>query len=440
MRILHYSLGLPPYRSGGLTKYCTDLIKEEKREGNDVSLLWPGRFLWHKGIKISRKHITDGIQNYEIFNPLPVPLDEGIVDIDSFVQACNIERCKEFLGNVKPSIFHIHTLMGLHYEWVLAAKQLGIKVIFTTHDYFGICPVVTLFRNGSLCKRTDFVNCPGCNENALSIRKITFLQSKFYRDFKESLIIKTIRNFHRRHYFSRKSENHLLDSSSQGAYKQLFSFYSSFFSKMDFVHFNSTQTQRIFLSYFPIQKSGVISISHGDIHDNKKIRNYHHSCFTISYLGPIKEFKGYFLIVSALRHLWANGQRNFRLQIFGDSSDKDFFIIHNKKYSYSELPLIFDHTDFLVVPSLWPETFGFTTLEALSYGVPVMVSENVGAKDLVKQDYGIIFPATIKGCLNGLNQMLNDVTLQKMNESIVQEFHVPTIEDNYHSLLKELKI
>lgn len=33
--------------------------------------------------------------------------------------------------------------MGLHCEFVDAAKELGIKTIFTSHDYFGLCPKVT---------------------------------------------------------------------------------------------------------------------------------------------------------------------------------------------------------------------------------------------------------------------------------------------------------
>ena len=41
--------------------------------------------------------------------------------------------------------------------------------------------------------------------------------------------------------------------------------------------------------------------------------------------------------------------------------------------------------DIMVVPSLWHETFSLVTLEALSYGVPVLVSDTVGAKDIVKQ-------------------------------------------------------
>ena len=48
--------------------------------------------------------------------------------------------------------------------------------------------------------------------------------------------------------------------------------------------------------------------------------------------------------------------------------------------------------DLLVAPSIWYETFGFTVLEALSYGVPVIVSDHVGAKDIVGQN-GIIVKA-----------------------------------------------
>ena len=40
MKILHYSLGLPPFRSGGLTKYSMDLINQQAKLGADISLLY----------------------------------------------------------------------------------------------------------------------------------------------------------------------------------------------------------------------------------------------------------------------------------------------------------------------------------------------------------------------------------------------------------------
>ena len=42
MRILHYALGFPPYRSGGLTKWCVDLMIQQAKEGHcvDDALAW----------------------------------------------------------------------------------------------------------------------------------------------------------------------------------------------------------------------------------------------------------------------------------------------------------------------------------------------------------------------------------------------------------------
>ena len=43
MRILHYGLGFPPYRTGGMTKFCMDIMAEQRNIGHDVALLWPGQ-------------------------------------------------------------------------------------------------------------------------------------------------------------------------------------------------------------------------------------------------------------------------------------------------------------------------------------------------------------------------------------------------------------
>jgi len=40
MKILHYSLGLFPYRTGGLTKYATDLMLEQSKDKHEVHLLY----------------------------------------------------------------------------------------------------------------------------------------------------------------------------------------------------------------------------------------------------------------------------------------------------------------------------------------------------------------------------------------------------------------
>ena len=67
-------------------------------------------------------------------------------------------------------------------------------------------------------------------------------------------------------------------------------------------------------------------------------------------------------------------------------------------FTQSDLPGIMSNTDVLIAPSVGYDTFGFTVLEALSYGIPVIVSDHVGAKDIVGKS-GVVVKA---GSLNEL--------------------------------------
>lgn len=105
------------------------------------------------------------------------------------------------------------------------------------------------------------------------------------------------------------------------------------------------------------------------------------------------------------------------------------YIKVHDRYSYPELEKIFDETDVLVAPSIWYETFGFTVLEALSYGVPVIISGNVGAKDILVQRGGVVIENID---VQRLFNALQDITLDKlkaMNKTIVEKQVIMQIED-----------
>ena len=75
-------------------------------------------------------------------------------------------------------------------------------MIFTSHDFFGICPKVTLYKNGEVCiEDHQCRDCVECNRTALSLKKIKIMQSIFYRSLKESFLVKKIRKKHREEFF-----------------------------------------------------------------------------------------------------------------------------------------------------------------------------------------------------------------------------------------------
>lgn len=108
-------------------------------------------------------------------------------------------------------------------------------------------------------------------------------------------------------------------------------------------------------------------------------------------MAPAKPFKGWNVLKDACDRLWSDGKRNIELNIYGYvSQPSQYMIVHENGYKYSELPKMMRDADIVVTPSICYETFGFTAVEALSYGVPVVVSSHVGAKDVVGEA-GVIF-------------------------------------------------
>ena len=154
MRILHYLHGLPPVRGGGLVKYALDLA-EMQSKSDDVALLLPGPISYAKKRRKCVSIKADGewkdIPKYRINNPLPVPMGNGILDIKMYTVPCDVAVYMRFLEGYKPDVIHVHTFMGLHKEFLEAVKKLAVPVVYTTHDYFGICPIANLLHNNCIC-------------------------------------------------------------------------------------------------------------------------------------------------------------------------------------------------------------------------------------------------------------------------------------------------
>lgn len=446
MKILHYGLGFPPYRTGGLTKYCIDLILTQKEMGHDVAMMWPGKFTFSGHfVRIKKNVSSNGIMGFQVINPLPVPLDEGIKDIEAYMRKCpNPQVYTEFLKEYAPDVIHIHTLMGLHRELLEEAKKIGVRIVFTTHDYFGICPKVTLFRNGQVCEG-DCEYCTSCNESALSLKKIRILQSGLYRTLKDTKIVKKMRASHRQEFFEQGSmeeqlsEENVDDRTDGGEYEKLRNFYMSFFELIDRVHFNSSVTESVYKKYLPENSQGkVINITHREISDHRKIKKFDSEILRITYLAPAKPFKGYGILRDALDELWNEGEHRFRLTMYNESGDSREYMEIHEAFHYSEMAEMFEKTDVLIAPSVWYETYGFTVLEAISYGVPVIVSENVGAKDLVEnEEYGMIIEPTKQAIKQAVERVIQDRSwLEKCNWNIVQEMKLDKIIDSFLEIQK----
>lgn len=442
MRILHYALGFSPYRSGGMTKYCEDLMYDQRKSGHEVSMLWPGRMgIKRKPPKFREQKRKDGIMSYELLHPLPVALDEGINNIRAYMESVDIGIYCEFLKKVKPDVIHFHTFMGIHREFLDAAESLGILKVYTTHDYYGLCFKVNFFRNSDICEG-DCNYCSSCNKTALSLGKICLLQSGFYRKCKDSAVLKWLRKRQRREFFVQNQKEVIdeqIDPVCGAEYRTLREYYVSMFRKIDAVHFNSSVAKNIYLKYFTPEYSRIISITNREIKKHMTERSIKGDRVRISFLNQVNPQKGYYILQEALQTLYDEGYRNFVLQIFDGKKKVNDFTVSYDHYSYDELENIMNRTDVVVVPSIWPETFALVVLESLSYGVPVFASSRVGAKELISEgNSGFVFEPSADQIADMLRKVLDEPQkiLKHMNRYIAGEQTVKSMQIHSKEIIK----
>jgi len=429
MKILHYALGFAPYRTGGLTKFCMDLMQQQLQQGHDVGLIWPGemRFLGGKTRIRTGKKVA-GVGSYEVINPTPVSYDEGIADTRRFMEEGDLACYRAFFQHRKPQVLHVHTLMGLHMSMLTAAREQGIRLVFTTHDFFPICPKVTLFRGNQVCPTAkDCQYCTSCNTTALPTWKVQLLQSPFYRCVKNSALVKKLRKGHRDAFLMDTGIDRQLEQAPGTHYLQLRRYYEKMLTMMDAIHYNSTVSRKVYQAYMDIADGVVIPISHKDIADRREKKEFRSDLLKVTYLGPPGGAKGYFVLKAAMDRLWKQTDK-VQLNVFFEPKDTPPYMRTHGRYAYEDLQRIFSQTDVLVAPSVWYETFGYTVLEALSFGVPVVISSNVGAQDILPEGAGVIVENISEENLARCLQQLTAQTLQEMNRVILEKAQIQSME------------
>ena len=123
----------------------------------------------------------------------------------------------------------------------------------------------------------------------------------------------------------------------------------------------------------------------------------------------------------------------FKLKLFFNPIEsRNYIEVCGDGYKYGDLKKIFEETDVLVAPSLCYETFGFTVLEALSFGTPVIVTKNVGAKDIVGTCGIVINPDSPEELADAITSINNRKA--KMSSEIISNDNIVTMDEFYKNM------
>ncbi|MGH4052355.1 MAG: glycosyltransferase [Clostridium sp.] len=440
-------------------------MSSQVANGDEVSLLYPGHYSLNKELRINQEKFFRGAGVFEIVNPMFIPLLSGVPSPLDYLKDVDEDIYIDFLKRLGVQVIHIHTLMGLNKELISAAKKLNIKTIFTSHDYFGICPKVNLIDlQGDICTGYDNgKNCIECNANGYSKSLVTLMQSKIYRNFKSSPIIKKLRAYKQSLIIKKNKNAANIDNetkpenkakpqqvkeksnkSSKGnnnndalaaGYVNLRKYAVDILNNIDFIHYNSSVAKDTYEKYIDNENSRVLNITHSNIEDNRILKSSNSDQpLKITYIGSIEKYKGLYFLLDVLEKLLKNKINGWKLNVYGKNVniDTDEFngkVKLNGTYDYNELENIFKKTDILVVPSIWYETFGYIALEAFSYGVPVIITDLVGFKDMIIPEVtGIVIKADEDELYGKLQTIIkNRKKLSYINRNINELLNIYTM-------------
>lgn len=220
-------------------------------------------------------------------------------------------------------------------------------------------------------------------------------------------------------------------------YQKLLDYYKECFDLVDCFHFNSETAGNAYKRYLSTCKGKVVSITHNGIKDHCQHKDFSQNVLHVGFIGNSTPYKGLPLLISTLESIGKSD--SWDLAIWGGGVGKHSLlpIYYKGKFDASNIANVYHTMDVLVVPSIWKETFSLVTLEALSYGVPVIVSDNVGAQDIVKE-YNPIFVYHSEDelkCL--LKEILKDRSLlQDFNQKILDRTWKHGMEDHAKEIVE----
>jgi len=182
-------------------------------------------------------------------------------------------------------------------------------------------------------------------------------------------------------------------------------------------------------------RKNCIIIPHG-VRIKPTFNNISNTLNNIGYVGRFVEHKGLFNLLNSFKELTdkkpqaklilvGNGLlKNEIIKVINRLDIKEHIIFRKSLVSEDE---IYSDIDILVLPSEKLEGFGLVLIEAMSRGIPVVVSKMESFKDLVIDEFnGLVFKDNLKDkLLNLLNNknLYNKLSLNAF-ETVSRKYHI----------------
>ena len=220
-----------------------------------------------------------------------------------------------------------------------AIKAKNFDVIFNLHDYHCICPNYNLIYVGKEYCCLDFKKCKEC----FPLIRLS----------------------------EKPLENRILMSGARNPHEWR-SVWGEFFEKdCDKIVTFSKGSRDILLKAYPFSE-GKVEIKPHNVPKVRSVEIPKHTGLNIAFLGEIGlRQKGREIVRQISESL--GDHDGIKLFVIGEYKNPPKGLSVTGRYQLSNLPSIVEKLkiDIIMIPSIWPETFSFTTSEAIQLNIPV---------------------------------------------------------------------
>jgi glycosyltransferase involved in cell wall biosynthesis len=422
MRVLHVGWGFTPLRPGGLIAYAEDVMEAQLARGHKVSYFLAGRhYPAIRGPRLKRWR-RNGVAMFEVINsPVIAGLESGTRDPDRDLSEPRIDAAfARILDEVRPEVVHVQELMGLPSSLLEVAASKGVPTLMTLQDYFPLCATLRLWdADGRLCTRLQVgEDCVVRNARAPATPAHLIKDTIDYEitrarrllriggDVDFSAVAPLVVPITRRLTRARPGPGPAPDEASAATAPADQNLAAAFQRRRDV---NAERLGRV--DRLIAQSARVAEIYRARGVTSERMTTLP---FTLSHLAELRPrrlvappspvvfatlngcaspTKGAHVVTGALRALHERGLNDgFRLRVYGYVDDAvraeleaDASVELRGLYQHDELDSMLDAVDVGLMPSVWEEAFGYTGMEMIAKGVPLIANPVGGIVEYARE-------------------------------------------------------
>ncbi|MGC9107031.1 MAG: glycosyltransferase [Infirmifilum sp.] len=313
------------------------------------------------------------------------------------------------LSKVKPDLVHLNNIAGFGLTPLKVLYERNIPTVFTLHDHWVICPNTLLYNGSSICDNNLACLRSYCVKFTMSLPQLNSILDKRFQFVQSQLIPELLKEFN------------LVAVS-----KYLAQIMKKFLGLEPTVIYNGLELEGI----FELNETEWLSRS------------------GICYLGGARVEKGYYIVRNLIKRMQSL-VKSGEVMFFVRGLQKDFENIGVlpgqvlvKRY-FNNVSEVYKKSFVTLIPSIWPEPFPYTALEALAYGSLVLAFRIGGIPEEVEDERLLVDPYNIDDYYQRLLDIIRDRARYfelalKLSKSVRSKFSLENTTKKYIELYERV--